>query len=93
MSIEFDGADVSGAAAHLARRVEAARQLVAAAARLKGDLVDRHLALAAAALADLTGDGAALVALDLHLLATRLRAGAGLLDSAEREIARHGQSR
>ena len=86
MSLEFDGDEVAAAVAHLARRVEVARQLVAAASRLEGELVDRHLALAAVALADLSGDVAELVALDLHLLVTRLRAGASLFDDTERAI-------
>ena len=88
MSLEYDGAEVRGAAGQLVRRIDAARQLVAAASRLEGELVDRHLALAAAALADLTGDAAELVALDLHLLVTRLRAGAELFDDAEVSIVR-----
>ena len=91
MLIEFDGAEVAGAAAHLERRVEAARQLLAAAARLEGELVDEHLALAAAALADLTGDSAELAALDLHLLVMRLRAGARQLDDTERALSCPGQ--
>lgn len=92
MSIRFDGDGVDDAAARLARRAVAARALVAAAAGLTGPLADRHLALAALALADLTGDAAELVALDLHLLGTRLLAGSRLLTEAELRLAGEGQS-
>ena len=87
MSLRFDGDGVVDAAAHLARRSEAARALVAGAAGLGGPLADRRLALAALALADLTGDAAELVALDLHLLAGRVVAGARLLTAAELRLA------
>ena len=92
MSLEYDGAEVRGAARELVRRIDAAKQLVAAASRLEGELVDRHLALAATALADLTGDAAELVALDLNLLVTRLRAGAELFDDAEVSIVRQSHA-
>jgi hypothetical protein len=85
--IAFDGDGVDDAAARLARRAEAARALVAAAAGLDRPLADRHLALAALALADLTGDTAELVALDLRLLATRVLAGSRLLTDAEVRLA------
>ena len=92
MSIRFDGDGVDDAAAHLVRRAETARALVALAAGLDRHLADRHLAdrhlaLAALALADLTGDAAELVALDLHLLATRVLAGSQLLTEAELRLA------
>jgi len=91
VTVRFDSTGVDDAAGHLARRVEAARALVAAAAGVEGGLADRHLALAAAALADLAGDTAELVALDLALLARRLRAGARLLESAELDLARRAR--
>jgi hypothetical protein len=88
VTVRFDSAGVDDAAGRLARRLEAARELVAAAARAEGGLADRQLALAALALADLVGDTAELVALDLALLVRRLRAGARLLESAELDLAR-----
>ena len=91
MTVRFDSAGVGDAAGHLARRIETARALVAAAARAEGGLVDQHLALAATALADLAGDAAELVALDLALLVRRLRAGARLLESAELDLARQAR--
>ena len=87
MSIRFDGDGVEDAAAHLRRQAETARALVAAAAGLTGPIADRHLALAVLALADLTGDAAELVALDLQLLGSRLAAGSALLSGAERGLA------
>ena len=87
MSIRFDGDGVDDAAARLARRTESARSLVASAAGLGGQLADRRLALAVLALADLTGDTAELVALDLHLLGNRLRAGSRLLTETEQRLA------
>ena len=90
MSIRFDGDGVADAAAHLARRAEAARGLVTSATGLTGltgPLADRRLALAALALADLTGDAAELVALDLHLLAGNLVTGARLLTDTEVRLA------
>jgi len=87
VSIRFDGDGVDDAVAHLVRRAETARALVALAAGLDRHLADRHLALAALALADLTGDAAELVALDLHLLATRVLAGSQLLTEAELRLA------
>jgi len=91
VTVRFDSAGVADAAGHLARRMEAARALVAAAARAEGGLVDRDLALAATALADLAGDTAELVALDLALLVRRLRAGARALETAELDLARKGR--
>ena len=88
MTVRFDSTGVDDAAGHLARRLETARSLVAVAARAEGGLADQHLALAATALADLAGDAAELVALDLALLVRRLRAGARLLESAELDLAR-----
>jgi hypothetical protein len=85
--IAFDGDGVDDAGAHLARRADTARALVASAAGLDRHLADRHLALAALALADLTGDTADLVALDLQLLATRVLAGSRLLTDAELRLA------
>ena len=87
MSIRFDGDGVVDAVTQLARRTEAVRGLVAGAAGLSGPLADRRLALATLALADLTGDAAELVALDLHLLAGRVAAGARLLTDAELRLA------
>ena len=91
MTVRFDSAGVGDAAGHLGRRLETARALVAAAARADGGLADQHLALAATALADLAGDAAELVALDLALLVRRLRAGARLLEAAELDLARHAR--
>ena len=91
MTVRFDSTGVGDAAGHLVRRLEAARALVAAAARAEGGLADQHLALAATALADLAGDAAELVALDLALLVGRLRAGARLLESAELDVARQAR--
>lgn len=89
MTVRFDSAGVEDAAGHLARRLETARALVAAAARAEDGLADQHLALAATALADLAGDAAELVALDLALLVRRLRSGARLLEAVELDVARH----
>ena len=91
MTVRFDSTGVGDAAGRLARRAETARALVAAAARSEPGLVDQHLALAATALADLSGDAAELVALDLTLLVRRLRAGARLLESAELDLARQAR--
>ena len=91
MTVRFDSAGVGDAAGHLARRLETARALVATAARAEGGLADRHLALAATALADLAGDAAELVALDLALLVRRLRAGACMLESTELDLAQQAR--
>jgi len=91
VSIRFDGDGVDDAAAHLARRAEAARAIVTSAAGLTGHLVDRRLVLAVLALADLTGDAAELVALDLHLLSTRVLAGSRMLQDTERQLAGEGR--
>jgi hypothetical protein len=92
VSIRFDGDGVDDAATHLVRRAETARALVAAATGLSGHLVDRHLALAVLALADLTGDAAELVALDLQLLGSRVLSGSRLLTDAELRLAAEGPS-
>jgi hypothetical protein len=88
VTVRFDSSGVDDAAGHLARRVETARALVAAAAGAEGGLVDQRLALAATALADLAGDAAELVALDLALLVRRLLDGARMLESAELDLVR-----
>jgi hypothetical protein len=91
VTVRFDSTGVDDAAGHLARRLETARALVAMAAGAEGGLADRHLALAATALADLAGESAEVVALDLALLVRRLRAGARLLESAELDLARRAR--
>jgi hypothetical protein len=91
VTVRFDSVGLAVAAGQLARRLETARALLAAAARADGGLVERDLALAATALADLAGDTAELVALDLALLVQRLRSGARLLEAAELDLARHAR--
>jgi hypothetical protein len=88
VTVRLDSTGVDDAAGRLVRRLETARALVAAAARAEVGLADQQLALAAVALADLAGDTAELVALDLALLVHRLREGARLLESAELDLAR-----
>jgi hypothetical protein len=85
------GVDTEGirpAATELVGRSELARSQLGACARLRDGLVDPRLTGGVAALADVAADVLELVAADLALLATKVRAGAMLYDRVEGAVGR-----
>ncbi len=83
MRIEVDGGAVLTAAAHLRARAALVGDRAGDGVVLADGLRDPGLGAAAAALGDLLGDVLAVAALDLDLLATRLRDGVELYDRVE----------
>ena len=86
MHVEVDSAGISTAATHLAEQADRLRQHRTSADRLQDHLTDPQLRAGAATLADLVSDVLELVAQDLDLLSTKVRAGAKLYDITERAV-------
>ena len=88
--MRVDGAGVTTAASHLARRAGEVTDQVHRCAGLPAGLSDRVLHDGVAVLADVAADVFELVGRDLALLATKVRAGALLYDRVETGLAEAG---
>lgn len=92
MHLEVDGLGIHTAAAHLVARSELTRGQLDSCARIPDGLRDPVLLDGVTTLADVAADVLELVAADLALLATKVRAGAMLYDQVEGSV-RRGMTR
>ena len=86
--VQVQGVALRAASAQLDDRARVARDLMADCARLPAGLHDPALQEAVRALSDLAGDVLEVLAADLDLLATKVRAGAVLYDHVESSVLR-----
>lgn len=87
MHIAYDPAGVVGVAGRLSVAAQDAGRVAAATGTVATGVGDAALAVAVATLADVCGDVLDVVALDLDLLAGRVRSGAALYDVVESRAA------
>jgi hypothetical protein len=86
--VRVQGDALRAASAQLDDRARVARDLLTACARVPAGLHDPALREAVRALSDLVGDVLEVLAADLDLLATKVRAGVVVYDEVEASVLR-----